>query len=709
MVFGSPSLVLFSFAPFPFIKDSTNMQRLIWTAAILTFCSAAHAQDRSYDVVIYGGTSGGIAAAVQTARMGHSVVLIEPGKHLGGLTSGGLGATDIGNKAAIGGISREFYRRVGQHYAKPEAWRQETREKYQSSRQRGGEEEMWTFEPHVAEQIFRDMLAEAKVPVVFQSRLDLKDGVVKQGGRITAIRMEDGRTLAGKMFIDATYEGDLMAKAGVSYHVGREANSVYGETLNGVQPGRKFHQFQVAVDPYIVPSDPKSGLLPGIHGGDPGKPGEGDHRVQAYNFRMCLTDVKENQVPFPKPAGYYPLRYELCLRTILAGQWDGLGAPAMMPNRKTDTNNKGAFSSDNIGMNYDYPDGDYATRERIFEEHVTYQQGWCWFLANDPRVPQKIRSEVSRWGLAKDEFTDHGNWPHQLYVREARRMIGDYVMTQHNCQGREIAPDPIGLAAYTMDSHNVQRYVQDGKAINEGDVQVGGFAPYPVAYRSIIPKASQCTNLLVPVCLSATHIAYGSIRMEPVFMVLGQSAATAACHAIDERADVQNIEMSKLRERLLADKQVLEWTGARPAAGLSSKSLKGLVLDDTKAQVQGEWSSGRTVGPFVDDGYLHDGDVDKGKKSVRFAPPIEKAGQYEVRLAYSAHSNRATNVPVTIESAEGRTVARVNQRQSPPIDKTWQSLGTFRFEPGKPAAVTIANEGTDGHVIADAVQFLSVP
>jgi hypothetical protein len=669
--------------------------------------SRAAAQD-TYDVVVYGGTSGGIAAAIQTTRMGKSVVLIEPGKHLGGLTSGGLGATDIGNKAAIGGISREFYRRVYKHYEKPEAWKWETAEQYKSSRQRPGEQEMWTFEPHVAEQIYRDMLAEAKVPVVFGERLDLKRGVQKDDLRVSAIVMESGRTFRGRMFIDATYEGDLMAKAGVSYHVGREANRVYGETLNGVQPLLKKHQFQVKVDPYIVPGDPKSGLLPGIHGGDPGQAGEGDKRVQAYNFRMCLTDVPANRVPFPKPAGYDPMRYELALRTIQAGQWDGLGNPIMMPNRKTDTNNNGAFSSDNIGMNYDYPDGDYATRDKIFQEHVTYQQGWCWFLANDPRVPEKIRDYVNRWGLAKDEFTDHGNWPHQMYVREARRMIGQMVMTQHHCQGREVAKDPVGLAAYTMDSHNVQRYVHEGRVVNEGDVQVGGFPPYPISYGAIVPKETQCVNLLVPVCLSASHIAYGSIRMEPVFMVLGQSAATAACQAINAGVYVQKVDYNKLRERLLADQQVLEWTGPARAASLDPRKLQGIVVDDRQAELTGDWSTSSSVGPYVADGYLHDSDMSKGEKSARFVPDLPSAGRYEVRLAYSPNPNRATNVPVTVHGSEGTKTVKINQRQVPPIDKTFISLGRYTFEAGKRGYVQISNAGTDGHVIVDAVQFVPV-
>jgi ribulose 1,5-bisphosphate synthetase/thiazole synthase len=522
--------------------------------------SEAGGRDVSYDVVVYGGTSGGVVAAIQAARMGKSVVLVEPGRHLGGLTSGGLGATDIGNKAAIGGIAREFYRRVANHYARDDAWTNQKRSEYLSTRQHANEDTMWTFEPHVAEEIYRAMIHEAGVPVVFADRLVLGSGVTKQDNRITTIRLESGKAIQSKMFIDASYEGDLMAGARVSYHVGREGNDRYGETINGVQV-HDGHQFTVPVDPYVVPGDLSSGLLPGIQPGPLGKTGEGDTRVQAYNFRMCMTDVPKNRIPWPKPEGYHPLRYELLLRYINAGGGYGLGAIAPMPNRKTDTNNAGAVSTDNIGMNYGYPDGDYTTREAIFREHVTYQQGMMWFLANDPRVPEKIRRDVGRWGLCKDEFVETGGWPHQLYVREARRMISDHVMTQHNCQRKTVVDDPVGLAAYTMDSHNCRRFVDDqGHARNEGNVEVGGFPPYPIAYRSIVPKEAECTNLLVPVCLSASHIAYGSIRMEPVFRGLGQSAATAAAHAIDRGLAVQQIDGPALRKRLREDGQVLEWT-----------------------------------------------------------------------------------------------------------------------------------------------------
>jgi len=463
------------------------------------------------------------------------------------------------------------------------------------------------------------------------------------------------------------------------------------------------HQFLKPVDPYVKPGNPSSGLLPGIHAGEPGRDGAGDKRVQAYNFRMCLTDAPENRLPFRKPAGYDPLRYELLLRYIQAGVWDAFCSNLPMPNRKSDCNNCGAFSTDNIGMDYDYPEGDYVTREKIFQEHVAYQQGLMWFLANDPRVPGRIHEEISRWGLCRDEFTDTGGWPHQLYVREARRLIGQYVMTQHNCQGKTRADDPAGMAAYTMDSHNTQRYVKDGKAINEGDVQVGGFPPYPISYRSLVPKEAECTNLLVPVCLSATHIAYGSIRMEPVFMVLGQSAATAAALALDDGVAVQQVAYKKLRERLVADKQVLDWTRSSGTASRDPKSLPGLVVDDAQAELTGDWTASTAIAGYVGTGYRHDGNADKGKKSAKFVFQIEKPGRYDVRIAYTLDPNRATNVPVIVSAAEREKMTHVNQREKPAKDG-FHSLGAFRFD--KSATITISTTGTDGYVILDAVQLV---
>ncbi len=685
-------------------------------AAVLVGLTTAHAASKDiprYDVVVYGGTSAGVAAAVQVARMGKTVVLIEPGGRLGGMTAGGLGATDIGNKAAIGGIAREFYQRIHRYYSDEWAWRHETRDEYirRIRRRKPEADTMWTFEPHAAEAVFKAMLQERKVPVVFGERLDLNEGVRKRTGRIVAIVMESGRTFRGRMFIDATYEGDLIAKARVSYTVGREANATYDETLNGVQTQRAtHHQFLQPIDPYVVAGDPSSGPLPGVGAHRPGEDGDGDHRIQAYCFRMCLTDVPENRVPLPKPAGYDPMRYELLLRYLQAG-WDQVfGNHKMMPNHKSDTNNHGAFSTDNIGRNYEYPDADYATRERIVKEHATYQKGLMWFLANDPRVPERIRREVGRWGLPRDEFVDNGHWPHQLYIREARRMVSDYVMTEHDCRGAHVAPDPVGLGAYGMDSHNAQRYVDaHGHARNEGDVQVGGFSPYPVSYRSIVPRARQCRNLLVPVCLSASHIAYGSIRMEPVFMVLGQSAGTAAVEAIKQKTAVQKIDYARLRERLVTDGQILEWSGPRRLRiVIDPEKLPGVVVDDTDAELTGDWPSSSVISPYVHFGYRHDDNAEKGVKSARFEVSLPQGGRYEVRLAYSASDNRAANVPVTIHHADGADTVQVNQRQVPTIDGVFVSLGTFRFAPEQPAVVVIATEDTDGYVIVDAVQFLLV-
>ena len=523
---------------------------------------AGRAADERVDIVIYGGTSAGIVAAIQAKRMGKSVVLVEPSSHLGGLTTGGLGATDIGNKDVIGGWARDFYRRIFQHYQHDDAWAHETRDKYnaRNPRYNPNDDTMWTFEPHVASDVYREMLAEAGVTPIVRERLDRNDGVKKNGSRIESITMESGRTFTAPMFIDATYEGDLMAAAGVEYHVGREANSVYGETLNGVQPklNVKNHRFTHPIDPYVKPGDPSSGLQWGIQAMSLPSDGSGDKLLQAYCYRLCTTDVPANRLPWPKPADYDQSRYELLLRNFEAGDHRVPWNPVWMPNRKTDTNNNHAFSTDYIGGNYNYPDADYHQRDAIIADHVAYQQGLMWTLANHPRVPENVRAEFQRLALAKDEFVENDNWPTQLYVREARRMIGPYVMTEHNCRGTQVADDSVGMGAYGMDSHNCQRFVTpDGHVQNEGDVQVHGFKPYPISYRAIIPKDEQCTNLLVPVCLSSSHIAYGSIRMEPVFMILGQSAATAAALAIDNDIAVQNVPYAELGPRLRADGQVL--------------------------------------------------------------------------------------------------------------------------------------------------------
>lgn len=529
-----------------------------------------------YDLVIYGGTSGGIAAAIQAKRMGKSVLLIEPSPRIGGLTTGGLGQTDIGNKAAIGGISREFYEAIKVYYDNPQHWKWQEKDAYLDggqTRTEEGESAMWTFEPSTALNVYENFIKKESVKLVINQKLNRENGVKKEGNRIVSIQMLSGDEYMGKMFIDATYEGDLIASAGISYTVGRESNETYNETLNGVHtkltdttmtglPARNAinHNFVDGVDPYIIRGDPSSGLLPGINPNGPGVQGAGDDHLQAYCFRMCLTDHPDNRIPFDKPDGYKELDYELLLRNYEAGEQGFPWINSKMPNRKTDTNNRTGFSTDFIGQNYDYPEASYDEREKIAERHRQYQKGLMWTLAYHPRMPQHIRDEVSRWGTSKDEFEREDGWQQQLYVREARRMIGEYIMTQYNCEGIEVVDDVVGLAAYGMDSHHTQRYVTDeGYVKNEGNVEARVAAPYPISYRAIVPKEEECANLLVPVCLSATHIAFGSIRMEPVFMVLGQSAATAACLAIDDGVEVQNLDYTKLKSRLIADKQRLSW------------------------------------------------------------------------------------------------------------------------------------------------------
>ncbi|WP_169978587.1 FAD-dependent oxidoreductase [Tautonia rosea] len=668
---------------------------------------------QTFDVVVYGGTSAGIAAAVQADRMGKSVVVVSPDVHLGGLSSGGLGWTDSGRKDGIGGISREFYHRVWQKYQEPDAWRWQSRDDYGNKGQGtpaidGENRTMWIFEPHIAEAVFEDLVADHDIPVVRDAWLDRNAGVEKNGNRIVRITTLDGQTFRGSMFIDATYEGDLMAAAGVSYTVGRESNAQYGETLNGVQKKRAVsHQFDFPVDPYVTPGDPSSGLLPLIHDEDPGLDGEADHRLQAYCFRMCLTDHPENRVPFAKPEGYDPNQYELLRRYLQSGFKGVFNKFDPIPNRKTDTNNHGAFSTDNIGMNYDYPEASYERRREIIAEHEQYQKGLMYFLANDPDIPDDIRSKATSYGLSRDEFTDNDHWPHQIYVREARRMVSDFVMTERHLRGIDATPDSVGMGSYNMDSHNVQRYVdENGHARNEGDIQISPGGPYQISYRALVPKEEECANLVVPVCLSSSHIAYGSIRMEPVFMILGQSAATGAVLAIDHDTSVQEIPADALRDRLLQDGQVLDLpdsTSNRPNVSFQSSELDGIVIDDEEAELVGNWGISSALRPFVDLGYRHDHHEGKGTKAATYHAALEP-GSYEVRIAYAPSSNRATNVPILIHHAEGQTALTVNQRQSPAGPGPFQSLGTFRFD-GE-SRVEVRNEGTNGHVILDAVQFL---
>jgi hypothetical protein len=522
---------------------------------------------KPHDIVVYGGTSGGIIAAIQAAKSERSVVLVSPTPYLGGLTTSGLGWTDLGSDSILGGLSRDFYTRVYQHYQNDDAWKWEKRVDYRNQGQGQAALNPKTrlasvFEPSVATAVFDAMLKEHGVTVV-TARLDLKNGVVMDGKRIQKIRTEDGREFAGKIFIDATYEGDLLPGAGVSFTTGRESNATYNETVSGIQTkGAVKNQLPDGIDPYLLPGDPASGLLPGVNPDAGGEDGQGDHRLQAYCFRMCLTDSPENRVTIGKPEGYDEAAYEILFRAIEAGQSRDFTKFSLMPNRKTDSNNTGGISNNPVGLNHgkdwNWATLDHDQRLALAKKHEHWQRGLMWTLQNHPRVPEKIRKEYSAWGLPKDEFTDNGHWPHQLYVREARRMVSDFVMTEHHCQRKQPVPESIGLAAYTMDSHNVQRHVKNGMVKNEGDIQLRIPGPYPVSYRAIVPKKAECQNLLVPWCLSASHMAFGSIRMEPVFMILAQSAATAADIAIKSGIPVQDVPYEVLKNRLIGDGQRLD-------------------------------------------------------------------------------------------------------------------------------------------------------
>jgi len=517
------------------------------------------------DVIVYGGTSAAVITAVQIAKDGRSVILVSPDIHLGGLSSGGLGFTDTGNKEVIGGLSREFYHRIWQHYQNDEAWKWQQKSEYGNKGQGtpaidGKNRTMWIFEPHVAEKVFDDLIDDYNIELYRDEWLDRSGGVELSKKAIKSMKTLSGKMFVGKIFVDATYEGDLMAEANVSYFVGREANRVYDEEWNGIQVGvlHHGHHMKTDIDPYVIPGDSSSGVIPKISTGDPGIKGESDQRLQAYCFRMCLSNHPDNRTPFPMPENYDPFQYELLARIFESGWREVFSKFDIIPNRKTDTNNHGPFSTDNIGMNYDYPEATYKRRKEIIKEHEDYQKGLMYFLANDTKVPEEIREKMADWGLATDEFIDNGNWPHQIYVREARRMIGEFVMTENEILGKNPIYKPIGMGSYTMDSHNVQRYIKaDGYVQNEGDIGVHPEKPYQIDLGSILPKREECINLIVPVCVSSSHIAFGSIRMEPVFMTLGQSAGAIASLALEKGLEIHELSYDELKEKLVKDKQVL--------------------------------------------------------------------------------------------------------------------------------------------------------
>ncbi len=634
--------------------------------------SILHSQ--SFDVCVYGGTSAGIIAAHTAKLHGKSVIILESSGHWGGLSAGGLGQTDIGNKYAITGISRQFYRKIGQHY---------------------GRFEQWTFEPHVAQNILLDYLKNTDKALLYNELQIVK----KVKSKITYIQTFDTKTrktrkIYAKQFIDCTYEGDLMAKAGVSYTFGREDNKKYNETWNGVQMLDK-HQFMDGIDPYKIPGKASSGLLWGISPKPLAKIGSGDKKIQAYNFRMCLTDSADNRIAINKPNNYNPAKYELLLRYIEKKQPKELNWALMhiqpMPNRKLDINNSGPFSTNLIGANYAYPNSTYEQRKLIQKKHEDHIKGFFYFLGHDLRVPEYLRNEMLNWGYPKDEYVGNENFSPQMYIREARRMVADVVMTERHCVGLEKVSDGIGMAAYTMDSHNTQRVVikdSTGKFMvkNEGDVQkgLGGLDPYPISFRAIVPKKAQCSNLSVPVCLSASHIAFGSIRMEPVFMVLAQSAATAASMAIDKGVAIQNIDIKKLQNDLSNNP-------------LGDQSPADILLDNANSDV----FSVNGKSEAIQKGYgrygkdyiiLKDGEA-------AFSHKITKEGLYSLYAYFPKYENAKNTITAEIKIGKEIFLQNIVLNSE---ENDWYKLGDFNLQKNQETYLTYRNTADNKPIVIDA-------
>lgn len=672
---------------------------LLIISALLAFCSCS-SNEKEYDLCVYGGSASGVVAAYSAAQMGLDVLVVEPNVRIGGLTTGGLSFTDIGNKQVVKGVALQFYRRLGEHY---------------------GNLEQWVFEPSVAHKILMDYLDHEKID--FITGYHICDAEL-DGTDITSIKVAGGEacadtlTFGAKWFIDASYEGDLMAKAGVSYRIGREDCSEYGETWNGVHM-RHLHQFPDGVDPYVIPGDPSSGLLWGISEGTLAPQGSGDNLIQAYNFRICLTDNPENRIPIEKPENYDPSKYELLLRVYDAQphmrEINQYFIWSIGPNRKTDVNNRGAFSTDMIGANHNYPEATWEERQEIIKAHKDYTLGLLYFVATDPRVPAELQDFVKEWGLPKDEYVECGNWTPQLYVRECRRMVGEYVATQSDCDNKVIAPEGIAYAAYTMDSHNTQRIVieKNGKKMvkNEGDVEIGGGMPYPISYRSLTPKPEECTNLLVPICCSASHIAYGSIRMEPVFMCMGQAAGMAIALAhqqgLERVQDVNYIDINDIMavnpyldgtsaDIIIDDNQAVakgdKWLGSKgPSAPLPNDNVK-------RADHQ-HLSEDGVYGPTCLVGYANEG-------SVEYSAVIPEAGTYDV---YTYHHTSGGHCPETVFDFNDGTSVTVKTSDVVVIGQsvsTWHKVASFDFAEGYQFSVNLRGDGSNGTVCADALMLV---
>jgi hypothetical protein len=638
------------------------------------------------DICVYGGTSGGVAAAVAGARLGKSVALVCQNNHVGGMTSSGLGVTDVGVAASIGGIAAEFYQRVGQAY--------------------GTSSPVYAFEPHVAEQTFLQMINGAGVALYTNLQLA---SVTMSNPVITQITMLDGSVFRAREFIDATYEGDLMAQSGVGYTWGREGTNVYGEALTGVS----INNVAYLCDPYVVPGNPATGLLPLIQTNSPGTPGQGDYRLQAYNFRLCLTQNPTNQIPITAPSNYSEATYELLHRYISAYVATNgsvslnqlINIQPLVRNGKTDINASADISTDFIGYNYTYPTNTYAGRQLTYQQHKDYIAGLLYYLATSTNVPLNVSSNMQSWGYAKDEFPDNGGWPYLMYVREARRMVSDYVMQQQDSQSYRAASDSISLASYTLDCHAVARLAVNGVAKWEGSIGTQVPGPYPISYRSIVPKVGQCQNLFCTFALSASHVGFASIRMEPVFMMTSHSAGVAAALAIDDQVPVQQVSYPKLAAQLIADGQILSWISAQ---GISTNGIIQTVTDSSGVTANGTWTAGVLSGgwPLPIGTYWQDGNTGKGTKSVCFSPNLPTNGYYDVYVWWVSNNNRATNTPVDIANAVATNRVFINQQ----INCTnWAKIAASNyFNSGTGGSVTISNANTSGYVIVNAVRWMAL-
>lgn len=636
----------------------------------------------SYDVIVYGGTSSGLIAAYAAAKEGLKVAVIEPGRHVGGLTASGLGSVDVGFKETIGGFTLDFFNRVGAHYGKNEP--------------------VFKLEPSVAEKVFLEMAEETGIKIHYNSRLNRNSGVLKSNGKINRITLENKKVYAAKVFIDATYEGDLMAAAGVSYIVGRESSDKYNESEAGKgkrgYSAVKLNDKQLGEIRRLATEFPLDFLF-----GEVGDMEEGDDKTQAYTFRVTATNRDEIKVPFPRPEHYNPERYDELRRRILQNKletFDQVCTIYHLPNGKVDINHL-----DLPNASHGYPDGTYAEREFIWKYHRDYQMGYLYFVCNDSGVPEKMRADAQKWGLAKDEFIDNNNWPYTLYIREGRRMIGTYVMKQQDSWENIYKKDVIGMGSYFLDSHIVQRTINaDNYLVKEGHLRHVPFRPYQIPYMSLVPNENECSNLLVPVCLSASHVMYSSLRMEPVYMITGHAAGIAASIAARKECSVQDINIKLLQRKLRSQGQIFNYK-PHPLAYLPKEKYKGVIVDNTEALVTGKWSRGYRACPFLMADYIYTKQTENEEASVTFKPKLEKSGYYNVFIMYNPEISRTAKAKIEIFSKKGKDVEYVDMTKPGPDSMEWVLIGQYEFEKESEGKIVISNEGTGGIVIADAIRF----